>query len=75
MDVYAAGEKNVNSFKIEKLIKLIKKNSNDKTYYLNSLDLLFSFLNKDKKNLVIFMGAGDISNKAISLVAKLGDRI
>ena len=75
MDVYAAGEKNVNLFKIEKLIKLIKKNSNDKTYYLNSLDLLFSFLNKDKKNLVIFMGAGDISNKAISLVAKLGDRI
>ena len=75
MDVYAAGEKNVNSFKIEKLIKLIKKNSNVITYYLNSLDLLFSFLNKDKKNLVIFMGAGDISNKAISLVAKIGDSI
>ena len=32
MDVYAAGEKNVNSFKIEKLNKLIKKKSNVKTY-------------------------------------------
>jgi UDP-N-acetylmuramate--alanine ligase len=68
MDVYAAGEKNVNSFKIEKLTKLIKKNSNVKTYYVKSLDLLPNFLNKDKRNLVIFMGAGDISNKAISLV-------
>ena len=75
MDVYAAGEKNVNSFKIEKLTKLIKKKSNVKTYYVKSLDLLPNFLNEDKKNLVIFMGAGDISNKAISLVAKLGDRI
>jgi UDP-N-acetylmuramate--alanine ligase len=75
MDVYAAGEKNVNSFKIEKLTKLIKKNSNVKTYYVKSLDLLPNFLNKDKKNLVIFMGAGDISNKAISLVSKLRDGI
>ena len=75
MDVYAAGEKNVNSFKIEKLTKLIKKNSNVKTNYVKSLDLLPNFLNKDKKNLVIFMGAGDISNKAISLVSKLRDGI
>jgi UDP-N-acetylmuramate--alanine ligase len=75
MDVYAAGEKNVNSFKIEKLTKLIKKNSNVKTYYVKSLDLLSNFLNKDKKNLVIFMGAGDISNKAISFVSKLRDGI
>ena len=75
MDVYAAGEKNVNSFKIEKLTKLIKKNSNVKTYYIKSLDLLPNFLNKGKKNLVIFMGAGDISNKAISLVSKLRDGI
>jgi len=75
MDVYAAGEKNVNSFKIEKLTKLIKKNSNVKTYYVKSLDLLPNFFNKDRKNLVIFMGAGDISNKAISLVSKLRDGI
>ena len=75
MDVYAAGEKNVNSFKIEKLTKLIKKNSNVKAYYVKSLDLLSNFLHKDKKNLVIFMGAGDISNKAISLVSKLRDGI
>ena len=75
MDVFAAGEKNINSFKIEKLTKLIKKNSNVKTYYIKSLDLLSNFLNKDKKNLVIFMGAGDISNKAISLVSKLRDGI
>ena len=75
MDVYAAGEKNVNSFKIEKLTKLIKKNSNVKTYYVKSLDLLSNFLHKDKKNLVIFMGAGDISNKAISFVSKLRDGI
>ena len=75
MDVYAAGEKNVNSFKIEKLTKLIKKKSNVKTYYVKSLELLSNFLHMDKKNLVIFMGAGDISNKAISLVSKLRDGI
>ena len=65
----------IRNHKISRSHVSIKKNSNVKTYYVKSLDLLSNFLHKDKKNLVIFMGAGDISNKAISFVSKLRDGI
>jgi hypothetical protein len=32
------------------------------------MDLMTRYLDNDKKNLIIFMGAGDISNKAINFV-------
>ena len=63
-DVYAAGEKNTNSFKIGNFIKLIDKNSKVKTIHIKSIDLISKYFDNNKKNLVIFMGAGDISNKA-----------
>mgnify|MGYP001163529977 FL=1 len=68
MDVYAAGEKNINSFKIDKLIKSIKRNSKVEAFHLKSIELMTKYLDNDKKNLIIFMGAGDISNKAINFV-------
>ena len=68
MDVYAAGEKNTSSFKIDKLIKSIKRNSKVEAFHLKSIELMTKYLDNDKKNLIIFMGAGDISNKAINFV-------
>ncbi len=63
-DVYAAGEKNTNLFKIDNFIKIIKKNSKVQTLHLNSMNLINDYLDNGKKNLVIFMGAGDITIKA-----------
>ena len=68
MDVYAAGEKNTNSFRIDKFIKSIKRNSEVEAFHLKSIDLMTKYLNNDKKNLIIFMGAGDISINAINFV-------
>ena len=68
LDIYAAGEKNYTSFKIKTLVNLIKNNSKTDTHYIESIDLVSKFLNAGKRNLVIFMGAGDISNQAVSFV-------
>ena len=38
------------------------------THYIKSIDLVSEFLNAGKRNLVIFMGAGDISSQAVSFV-------
>jgi UDP-N-acetylmuramate-alanine ligase len=50
------------------LIKAIKKNSNVEAFHLKSINLMTQYLDNKKKNLIIFMGAGDISNKAINFV-------
>ena len=68
LDIYAAGEKNYTSFKIKTLVNLIKYNSKTDTHYIESIDLVSKFLNAGKRNLVIFMGAGDISSQAVSFV-------
>ena len=68
LDIYAAGEKNYTSFKIKTLVNLIKNNSKTDTHYIESIDLVSKFLNSGKRNLVIFMGAGDISSQAVSFV-------
>ena len=68
LDIYAAGEKNYTSFKIKTLVNLIKNNSKTDTHYIESIDLVSEFLNAGKRNLVIFMGAGDISSQAVSFV-------
>ena len=68
LDIYAAGEKNYTSFKIKTLVNLIKNNSKTDTHYIKSIDLVSKFLNAGKRNLVIFMGAGDISSQAVSFV-------
>ena len=68
LDIYAAGEKNYTSFKIKTLVNLIKNNSKTDTHYIESIDLVSKFLNAGKRNLVIFMGAGNISSQAVSFV-------
>ena len=68
LDIYAAGEKNYTSFKIKTLVNLIKNNSKTDTHYIESIDLVSKFLNAGKRNLVLFMGAGDISSQAVSFV-------
>ena len=68
LDIYAAGEKNYTSFKIKTLVNLIKNNSKTDTHYIESIDLVSKFLNAGKRNLVIFMGAGDISSQAVSFI-------
>ena len=68
LDIYAAGEKNYTSFKIKTLVNLIRNNSKTDTHYIESIDLVSKFLNAGKRNLVIFMGAGDISSQAVSFV-------
>ena len=71
LDVYAAGERNPKSFKIDKLIKLIKNNSKVESHYIKSIKLVSKFLSSNNKNLIIFLGAGDVSSQAISFVNKL----
>ena len=65
-DVYAAGEKNIYSFDLSKLIKVIQKKSKVPTIHLSSYEQIDEILvkHKSKKNLVIFMGAGNVSTKA-----------
>ena len=74
LDVYAAGERNLNLFKIDNLIKLIKNNSKVEAHYIKSINSVTKFLSSNNKNSIIFMGAGDISSKAISFVYKLKAR-
>ena len=71
LDIYAAGEKNYTSFKIKTLVNLIRNNSKTDTHYINSIDLVSRFLSVGKRNLIIFMGAGDISSQAASFVNRL----
>ena len=50
------------------LLKLIKNNSKTDVHYITAIDLVSKFLNAGKRNLVIFMGAGDVSSQAVSFV-------
>ncbi|MDC3110646.1 UDP-N-acetylmuramate--L-alanine ligase [Pelagibacteraceae bacterium] len=75
LDIYAAGEKNYTSFKIKTLVNLIKNNSKTDTHYIESIDLVSKFLNARKRNLVIFMGAGDISSQAVSFVNRQKEKL
>ena len=56
-----------NFFLITRSLSL-KNNSKADTHYIKSIDLVSEFLNAGKRNLVIFMGAGDISSQAVSFV-------
>jgi len=70
-DIYPAGEKkikNINSIKLVKDLKIFK----NKVYYLDKSANLNSELENYfyEKNLIIFMGAGSITNEANKLVEK-----
>jgi len=71
-DIYAAGEKPLKGINALKLVRDISKKGKKNVYYLNNLNNLSSSLSPfyEKKNLVIFMGAGSISQSANDLIKK-----
>ncbi len=73
-DIYSAGEKLIKNVNSAKLAKDIKKNNSQEVYYLKELKKLDQVLSKfyDEKNLIIFMGAGSISQWAHKLMEKHG---
>ena len=65
LDTYSAGEKKIKGFESKDLfLKLKSKNKN--VFYVDKGDLYNFLLYKEtvKKNIIIFMGAGSISNIA-----------
>ena len=71
LDIYPAGEKSIKGVNSQKLVKDLKKN-NSQVYYLkkntNINKILSSYYNK--KNLIIFLGAGSITHEAHKIVKK-----
>ena len=75
--VFAAGEEAIAGVTSKNLISRISKRHNKVVRKIKNEEVLEDFVikNTEPNDLVIFMGAGDISNKAISLVSKLRDGI
>ena len=68
-DVYPAGEKRIKEINSNNLVKEIKK-KNDNVFYLRKKQNIFDILSPyfDKKNLIVFMGAGSITDEAKKLI-------
>tara|TARA_B100000214_G_scaffold281215_1_gene210834 strand:- start:826 stop:2229 length:1404 start_codon:yes stop_codon:yes gene_type:complete len=74
LPVYAAGEKKIKNINTNNLAKSIQKNSKTKTLAFNSFNKVKNFLDDEvkKDEIVIFMGAGNISELANNYVNNLG---
>ena len=72
-DIYSAGEKPIKGINALKLVRDISQKGAKKVYYLNNLNNLHSSLSPfyEKKNLIIFMGAGSISQSANDLMKEV----
>ena len=72
LTMMAAGEKNIGRYSSKYLAESIKKNGKKNIYYCQNEEELESFLinNLRKKDLVVFMGAGNISKMAHEFVSK-----
>ena len=72
-DIYAAGEKPIKGVNAPKLVRDLSKKGLKNVYYLDSLINLNSTLSifYEKENLIIFMGAGSISQWAYDLMEEL----
>ena len=72
LPVYAAGEKTIGRYNSKYLAESIKKNGKKNIYYCQNAEELENFLinNLRKKDLVVFMGAGNISKMAHEFVNK-----
>ena len=68
-DIYSAGEKSIKNVNSLQLVKDIKK-YNRQVYYLNKNRNISNILSKyyNDENLIIFMGAGSITNEAHKLI-------
>ena len=71
LDIYAAGEKPIKNISSFKLVRAIKK-YNSNAYYLNKKTSINKSLFKYYKNenIIIFMGAGSITNDAQKLISQ-----
>ena len=71
LDIYSAGEKPIKNISSFKLVKDIKK-FNSNAYYLDKNTSINKSLAKyyKKENIIIFMGAGSITNEAKKLISE-----
>ena len=71
-DIYSAGEKPLKGINSSKLAKDILKNGAKNVFYLKNLNKINSILSPfyENENLIIFMGAGSISQWAHRLMEK-----
>ena len=69
LDTYAAGEKKIKGFESKEIYLRLKK-YNKKVVYVGKRNLNKIIYNEttSKKNIIIFMGAGSISKKAINFI-------
>ena len=70
LDIYSAGEKSIPNINSKNLVKKIKiKNKN--TFYIKNPKILRSLLKEyfNDKNIIVFMGAGSITNLANELIS------
>ena len=70
LDIYSAGEKSIQNINSKNLVKKIKiKNKN--TFYIKNPKILRSLLKEyfNDKNIIVFMGAGSITNLANELIS------
>ncbi len=73
-NVYSANEKKPNNFDLQRVIKLIKKNSNTNSIYLNKLDMIKDEIRKSRSDEVyIFLGAGDITEWPYQILEDLNE--
>ena len=72
-DVYSAGEKPIKGINASKLVKDISKKGSKNVYYLNNSINLNVILSDfyEKENLIVFMGAGSISQWASDLMKEV----
>ena len=71
LDIYSAGEKSISNINSQNLVKKIKINNKNTFYIKNPKNL--KFLLKEyynDKNIIVFMGAGSITNLAHELISK-----
>ena len=73
-DIYSAGEKSIKNINSSKLVQDLKKNNSKEIYYLKEPNKIYRTLSQfyEEKNLIIFMGAGSISQWAHKLIKKHG---
>ena len=70
LDIYSAGEKSISNINSKNLVKKIKIKNKNTFYIQNSKNLRFLLTEYfNDKNIIVFMGAGSITNLASELIS------
>ena len=69
-DIYSAGEKKIKNINSNKLVKDLKRIKKKNIFYLKNKKEINNILKEyyEEENLIVFMGAGSISNWAYDLI-------